>query len=345
MDHKERFFATVNRESVDRPASWLGMPMSASLPPLFDHFEVHDMAELKALLDDDIYPVDVPYHSACANHIACAFPFAKTEASDYETRTLTTPGFFENITDPGRIDEFEWPDPSNHIDPVECRAAVKNVPEGYAVLGVLWSAHFQDACAAFGMKNALVTMLRYPEMFQAVIDRIVEFYLQANDIFYTAIDGLVDAVLIGNDFGGQDGLLLSRRHVQEFVLPGTKRLIAQAKEHGLKVMHHSCGAVSELIPDFIDAGADIIHPIQALAAGMEPRSLKENYGNMVAFCGGVDTQDLLVRRSPEVVREKIHELREIFPTGLIISPSHEALLPDVLPANVQAMFDAVNLIM
>ncbi|HME55981.1 MAG TPA: uroporphyrinogen decarboxylase family protein [Candidatus Lokiarchaeia archaeon] len=342
MNHKERFFATINREPVDRPASWLGMPASASLPGLYEYFGVNNVAGLKAVLDDDMYPVDVPYHSFCANHIACAFPFAKTEAPDYENRTLTTPGFFEGFTDPGRIDEFDWPDPSENIDPALCRAAVENVPEGYAVLGVLWSAHFQDACAAFGMKNALVTMLRYPEMFQAVIDRIVDFYLEANEIFYTATDGLVDVVLIGNDFGGQTGLLVSRRHVQEFVLPGTRRLISQAKDHGVKVMHHSCGAVEELIPDIIDAGADIIHPIQALAAGMEPRSLHAKYGNEVAFCGGVDTQDLLVRRSPEAVREKVHELREIFPTGLVISPSHEALLPDVSPANVLALFDAVK---
>jgi len=225
MDHKERFFATVNRELVDRPASWLGMPMSASIPALFEHFGVHDMVELKTALDDDVYPVDVPYHG-CGNHIACAFPFAKTDAPDYESRTLTTPGFFEGFTDPGRIDEFDWPDPAKYINPVECHAVAEQVPNDYAILGVLWSAHFQDACAAFGMKNALITMLRYPEMFQAVIDRIVEFYLQANDIFYTATDGMLDAVLIGNDFGGQDGLLLSRHHVQRFVIPGTRRLIA-----------------------------------------------------------------------------------------------------------------------
>ena len=57
MDHKERFFATVNREPVDRLASWLGMPMSASIPPLLEHFGARDMAELKVVIDDDIYPV------------------------------------------------------------------------------------------------------------------------------------------------------------------------------------------------------------------------------------------------------------------------------------------------
>ena len=84
---------------------------------------------------------------------------------------------------------------------------------------------------------------------------------------------------------------------------------------------------------------DIVHPIQALATGMEPRGLKEKFGDQVAFCGGVDTQDLLVNGSPEVVRNKVKELREIFPTGLIISPSHEAIMPDVPPANIHALFE------
>jgi len=342
VNHKERFFATIERRHVDRPASWLGMPTTAALPGLFKHFRVHNIDELKVKLDDDIYPVDVPYHSPVANHIACAFPFAKSTAPDYENRTLTTPGFFEGFTDPAKVDDFNWPDPGLYIDPNECRASVQDVPNDYAVLGILWSAHFQDACAAFGMANALVTMLRYPSMFKAVIDRIVEFYLKANEIFFKATKGKIDAVLIGNDFGGQQGLLLSRRHVQKFVMPGTKQLIAHAKKYGLKIMHHSCGSVYELIPDFIDAGADIVHPIQALATNMEPARLKESFGDKVAFCGAVDTQDLLVRGSQGQVRDKVHELKKIFPTGLIISPSHEALLPDVPPANVEAMFQAVK---
>jgi uroporphyrinogen decarboxylase len=108
------------------------------------------------------------------------------------------------------------------------------------------------------------------------------------------------------------------------------------------VIHHSCGSIRDIIPDLIDIGVDAIHPIQALAAGMEPRSLKRDFGDKVAFCGGVDAQDLMVNGSPVQVRTKVKELMKIFPTGLIVSPSHEAILPDTPPANVKAMFDAVR---
>lgn len=77
---------------------------------------------------------------------------------------------------------------------------------------------------------------------------------------------------------------------------------------------------------------------------MEPRRLKEAFGDKVAFCGGADAQRLLISGTPQQIKAKakVLELKEIFPTGLIISPSHEAILPDVDPANIEAIFDAIK---
>ena len=86
-----------------------------------------------------------------------------------------------------------------------------------------------------------------------------------------------------------------------------------------------------------------MHPMQTLAAGMEPRRLKSLFGDRISFCGGVDVQNLLVKGSPAQVRAGVKELKEIFPTGCIISPSHEAILPDIPPANIEAVFDEVRL--
>ena len=80
----------------------------------------------------------------------------------------------------------------------------------------------------------------------------------------------------------------------------------------------------------------------ALAAGMDPQNLKDKFEGQVSFCGGVDTQELLPNGTPEQVAAKVKELRTIFPTGLIISPSHEGLQDDVPPQNIKAMFDEVN---
>jgi uroporphyrinogen decarboxylase len=344
MNHKERFFATIAREPVDRPASWFGMPASTAIDGLCKYFKVKTIEEVKRNLDDDIYSIDVPYHSPVANHIACAFNWSKKGQTDYEHRTLTIPGFFEDYKDPRSVNEFDWPDPKKYMDPSECRKIAKTIPKDYAGMGVLWSAHFQDVLAAFGMEKALITMVKNPTMFQAVIDRIVEFYLEANEIFLKATEGLLDCVLIGNDFGGQKGLMVSPQNIRKFVLPGTKRIIDQAKQHGLKVIHHSCGSIFPIIQDLIDIGADAIHPIQALAADMNPQKLKEAFGNKVTFCGGVDAQFLLVHGTPKEVFSNVMELKRIFPTGLIISPSHEAILQDTKPANIEALFKAIHTI-
>jgi uroporphyrinogen decarboxylase len=342
MDHIERFFATIERRPVDRPCTWLGIPDGAAHEGLFRHFQVRDVRGLIEKLDDDIVPVELPYHSPVSDAIYAAFDFAKKGKITREHRTLNAPGFFEDITDPARVDEFDWPDPTRYIDSDECRRVVASAPAGRVVLGVIWSAHFQDACAAFGMENAFMQMVQAPDMFKAVIDRIAEFYLKANEIFYRATRGKLHAVLIGNDFGCQTGLMLSRDMIQRFAFPGTRRLVEQARSYGVKVIHHSCGSVRDIIPDLIEIGVDAVHPIQALAAGMEPRGLKRDFGHRMSFCGGVDAQDLMINGSPDHVRRRVRELKDIFPTGLIISPSHEAILPDTPPANVQAMFDAVR---
>lgn len=343
MNHKDRFFATISYEPVDRPASWLGMPVPDAEPGLKKHFGVKSMTELKRVISDDIYPIDVPYNYPPTNHIACAFEFAKTDhLGKYDERTLTAPGFFEDYDDPADVERFRWPDPADYIDRDEARRRAMAIDDRYARMGIIWSAHFQDACSAFGMEHALVTMLGNPDMFRAVIDRITEFYLRASEIFYEATRGHLDAVLIGNDFGSQGGLMVDVGSIRDHVFPGTKQLIDQAKSYGLKVMHHSCGAIFPIIDDLVELGVDIIHPIQALAADMDIKKLKDNFDRKVSFCGGIDAQYLLVKGDPSEVSEKVMEILEIFPTGLIFSPSHEAILPDIPPRNLEALFNTLK---
>ena len=343
MTHRERFFATIAHQPVDRPASWLGLPVPDAQQDLLGYFNVNSVDELKIKLDDDIYPIEVPYNYPPSNHIACAFKFAKSAHDDRpDERTLTAPGFFEDYDNPADVEKFPWPDPALYLDVVESRRLAKEANPEYIRMGVMWSAHFQDACSAFGMEKALMVMLLNPEMFQAVIDRITDFNLKANGLFYEATKGYLDAVLIGNDFGSQYGLMVDPDSLRNYVFPGTKKIIDQAKSYGLKVIHHSCGSIFPVIEDLVNLGADVIHPIQALAQDMDAVTLKENFEGKAVFCGGVDAQHLLVNGTPEMVTKKVKELKQLFPTGLIISPSHEAILPDIPPANIEALFNALK---
>ncbi len=343
MTHRERFFATVRHEPVDRPACWLGLPVPSALPKLFEYFNVKSMDELKRVIDDDVYPVLVPYDNPPTNDIGCSLTFAKNGVGGaQDERTLSSPGFFEDMTDPALVETFPWPKPEEHIDFDRCRKAAMEAPADCARMGIMWAAHFQDACAAFGMENAMITMMTAPEMFQAVIDRITRFYLDCGKIFYEATKGYLDAVLIGNDFGGQNGLMVDPDSLRKYVFPGTKALIDQAKSYGLLVVHHSCGSICPIIDDLFDLGADIVHPIQAKAKGMNVENLKANYQGHGCFFGGIDAQHLLVNGTPKEVADDVRRVRNLFPTGLIISPSHEAVLPDINPANIEALFKTVH---
>jgi uroporphyrinogen decarboxylase len=343
MTPKQRFYATINNQPVDRPATWLGLPTQDAIPGLLEYFKVNSITELKTKLQDDVWPVIVPYNNPPSNDIGCALNFAKTgEGGAQDERTLTAPGYFEDMTDPSEVAKYPWPNPNDFLDVKEAAKRAKEIPEKYLRMGIMWSAHFQDSCSAFGMENALITMMMYPEMYQAVIDRITDFYLQTNELFYEATKGYLDAVLIGNDFGSQGALMVDPYLLQEHVFAGTKKLVDQAKSYGLTVVHHSCGSIFPIIGDLFEMGVDVIHPIQALAADMDVDTLQQNFKNIGAFCGGVDAQELLVNGTPEQIVKQVKKIKQVFPTGLVISPSHEAILPDISPANIEAMYKAAH---
>lgn len=342
MNSIERFFATIERRPVDRPASWLGMPTSGEITYLCEYFGVKNLDELKATCGDDFYAIEVPYNSPTCSAIYAAFDWYLDGSNvDTEHRTLTADGFFADYesVEEAISANFPWPDPEQYIDPKECRRLVDEAPNDKAILGMVWAAHFQDFNAAFGMEKAMMNMIMNPELVHYINDKIMDFYMKALRIFLEATKGRLHAILIGDDVGSQLDLMISPSMVEEFVIPGAKQLIDLAHSYNVKVIYHSCGSVFRAIPMLIEAGVDAIHPIQSLAKGMEPEILKEAFGNKVSFCGGVDTQQLLPHGTPKEVMDNVKHLRELFPTGLIISPSHEAIQSDVPPANIKAMFD------
>jgi uroporphyrinogen decarboxylase len=142
---------------------------------------------------------------------------------------------------------------------------------------------------------------------------------------------------MGNDFGSQLDMLVSPELFKKFILPGFKKNVELAKKYGKKVMLHSCGSIHRIIPLLIDIGVDALHPLQARAAGMDAVSLAKQFKGKIAFVGGVDTQDLLVNATPAKVKDEVRRLKDIFGANFVISPSHEAVLPNIPIANIEAM--------
>ena len=254
--------------------------------------------------------------------------------------SLGQPGVFASCEDVREVERFDWPDPA-HLDFTASFAVMDYARgKGMAVFGGMWIPFFHVLCDFMGMDNYFVKMHTHPEVVDALTEKVLDFYLEANGRLLEAAAPRVDAFFFGNDFGSQRDLLISPESFDRFILPGIRKIVNQAKDFGLKVVLHSCGAVAKIIPRLVEAGIDGLHPLQARAAGMDAFSLARDFKGEFAFIGGVDTQDLLPFRPAAAVRDEVLRLKEIFGERFVVSPSHEALLPNVGLEKVVAMKDA-----
>ena len=162
------------------------------------------------------------------------------------------------------------------------------------------------------------------------------------------IDALGDKVqavfTTGTDFGTQQGLFISKQAYKDLFQPFHKIINNFIHENSnWKIFIHSCGAVKDLIPDFIDSGFDILNPVQCSAVGMDARKLKDQFGKDIIFWGGgVDTQKTLPFGSPEDVYNEVRQRIEIFnnPTGMVFNTIHN-IQAQIPLENVLAMFRAI----
>ena len=180
----------------------------------------------------------------------------------------------------------------------------------------------------------------------AIFSKQLEYVLANLAKIYAAVGDKVSAVfLCGTDFGTQNGSFCSRQSFDELWLPYYKKMNDWIHENtNWKTFKHSCGAVEKFMPNFIESGWDIINPVQCSATGMDPKLLKDNYGDKLTFWGGaVDTQDVLPFGTPAEVRAQALQRCEIFSEngGFVFNPVHnvQAKTPT---ENVVAMVEAVK---
>ncbi len=211
------------------------------------------------------------------------------------------------------------------------------------IIGGLWTGIMGDAYRLHGFQNFLLNLALKPQLMKTLIDRMTEVYLELNRAYFEALKGRLDVWFFGNDFGSQGGLLLSHDMWRECFYDNIRQLTDLAHSYGLKVMMHSCGGVAEIISDLIEAGVDILDPIQVTATGMEPRSLAERFGGGIVFHGGVDTQGVLPFGTPQEVAAHAREVAATLGAkgGYIFAPS-QLLGPDIPLENIVAMYEGAT---
>jgi hypothetical protein len=180
----------------------------------------------------------------------------------------------------------------------------------------------------------------------SVFERQCEIALINLEKLFRAVGNTVSVVVVtGTDFGMQTGPLISPQKYRDLFKPFHKIVNDWIHHHtAWKTFIHSCGSVSAFIGDFIDAGFDILNPLQCSAAAMEPRFLKENFGDRITFWGGgVDTQHTLPFGTPDEVRREVAERLEIFGKGggFVFAAIHNIQAKTPVQ-NLLAMFDTLK---
>ncbi len=336
MTSRELLKNIVARRPAPRCGFWLGNPHADSWPILHRFFGTKSEEELRLKLGDDfrwITPtfIEATYRDPAARGI---LGYAQAKTSHGQRGPLA------GVEEPAELDAFEWPDP-RALDFDPALAALAEAGPHYRASG-LWSPFFHDIMDLFGLDEYFVKMMTHPAVIEAATDKLCAYYEAGNERFFESASGLVDGFFFGNDFGTQLDLMIGLPQFDRFVMPWFSRFTAGARRRGLQVLLHSCGSVHRVIPRLIEAGVDALHPLQARARNMDAETLARDFGGKIAFLGGVDTQRVLNHGTPAEVKAEVRRVKEILGPHLIVSPSHEALLPDVPPRNVAALAEAAK---
>jgi len=191
----------------------------------------------------------------------------------------------------------------------------------------------------------LLNLMAYPGEMEILIDRLTEVHMQNLEPLLEAVSPYVHIIQFGDDLGTQSAPMLSPELYRKLFIPRVKKLFQKVKEKtDMAVFMHNCGSISEFLPDLIDAGLDIINPVQIGAVGMEPEKLKKEFGrDLVFWGGGIDTQHTLPLATPEKVREEVKRNTEIFMKdgGFIFNQVHN-IQAGIPPENIVAMYEEVN---
>jgi uroporphyrinogen decarboxylase len=194
-----------------------------------------------------------------------------------------------------------------------------------------------------GYEEYYIDLARHKDWVGAMLDRLVEFKSAYWQRALGEIGDLVDVVVEADDLGGQQAPLMSPRTYRQVIQPRHQRLFSFIKAQApVKVFYHTCGAVRWLIPDLMEAGIDILNPVQISAADMDLHELKREFGRELVFWGGgVDTQQVLGTATPAEIKDHVRRnIEALAPGGGFIFAAVHDIQANVPPENIVAMWEA-----
>lgn len=232
---------------------------------------------------------------------------------------------------------YRWPSP-DWWDHSVLPAQVEGHEE--AIVRCFGSEPFATYKFLRGTVQGYLDLVDNPDMVHYCLEKLYDLCYQSTLRIFETIPGKVLWTWVAEDVGSQTGLLLSLEHIREFFVPHMKRMIDLVHSAGAFVFHHSDGAVRDNIPTMIEAGIDVLDPVQWRAGGMDRQALKRDFGRHLVFHGAMDNQQTLAFGTPAAVRREVLDNIRLLGEGggYILGPCHnlQAISP---PENIVTMYE------
>ncbi|MHC4124563.1 MAG: uroporphyrinogen decarboxylase family protein, partial [Planctomycetota bacterium] len=191
---------------------------------------------------------------------------------------------------------------------------------------------------ARGMEQVLMDLMDDNPVYLEIMDARFEFYYQMHERMLQEADGLIDFTHVGEDFGNQRALMISKEVFEKHFAEKYRKYFDMVHSYGVKVMQHMCGCVYELLGRLIELGLDVFDVVQPTTAEMDIANLKEKFGERIVFCGSMCVQSTLAWGSREEVEREVERRLKLFPKGgLFLGPTHAIQSGSPLE-NVLAMY-------
>lgn len=249
----------------------------------------------------------------------------------------------ESVAD---LDNYEWPVIQDEVLERLQREAQRLYGEtDYAVLGSFGGAFMEGGQGLRGWAQFMMDLALDRAFAEAILDRVLENLLVNVERYLDAVGDYIQIIQVGGDLGTQSGPQIRPEWYYEIIQPRQKEYWSRI--HALSdcaLFLHSCGSIYDLIPGIIDAGCDILNPVQTSARGMDPVRLKREFGERLTFWGGgCDTQHVLPFASPEEVYDHVSQRMGIFkPGGGFVFTQIHNIQAGTPAENIVAMCQAVR---
>jgi uroporphyrinogen decarboxylase len=320
MNPRQRVLATLRREPTDRPPVdlWYTAEVYADLQRHTGG--ATDIAVWDALGLDKIAWVNPTYTGALrplaegASMVTawgCLMRAIRSGLAEYH-EYMRPP--LADMEDPAELEDYPWwPDPAAY-DWAAYRAMTAQYNQRFATIGP-WISLFEIYSGMRGLEQSMLDVYENPEFLDAALDRIESIQGAMIDAALADPAARPDMVFVSDDMGSQNGLLISPASWDAHLGPRLARWCQRIHAGGARVFYHSDGAIFPLIPRLIQAGIDILNPIQHRCPGMDAAGLRKAFGDRLIFHGGVDTQEVLPRGTPDDVRRETSTLLETLGAG------------------------------